>query len=300
MVNFEAGNWNGLRHMDKWKVENVAALLEECGRVALSMSAAPESEFKGDRSLVTAADRAIEAMLSKEFDRPGEGIFLIGEETISSRDEAYQRAALERTAWIVDPIDGTALFAHGVPLWGISVALAEGGVIREGAIFMPAIGEMLVSCSGSALHGDCGSRAAEWNFPKSLAPMKRPESSFDDGGIVGLSQRMAKKGVFKGANPVQALCSCVYSTASLATGRHLSYVLGAKIWDVAGSLPFLKALGFAGRLQDGTDVMTLSIDSQRYLLDFNSPKAWSVKGHLILAPGEEALSEVMSRCEFPG
>ncbi|MEV7631074.1 inositol monophosphatase family protein [Microbacterium sp. NPDC089318] len=86
---------------------------------------------KADRSHVTDADlateRAIRELLAAE--RPDDGIF--GEEYGAEGDTHRQ--------WIIDPIDGTANFLRGVPLWGTMIALAIDGVPRVGVVSMPAL-----------------------------------------------------------------------------------------------------------------------------------------------------------------
>lgn len=90
-----------------------------------------EVSTKADRSHVTDADlateRAIRAVLQQE--RPDDGIF--GEE--------YGATGDSRRQWIIDPIDGTANFLRGVPLWGTMIALAVDGVPQVGVVSMPAL-----------------------------------------------------------------------------------------------------------------------------------------------------------------
>lgn len=88
--------------------------------------------LKADRSHVTDADlateRAIRAILQVE--RPEEGI--LGEEFGSEGDTRRQ--------WIIDPIDGTANFLRGVPMWGTMISLAVDGAPKVGVVSMPALG----------------------------------------------------------------------------------------------------------------------------------------------------------------
>src|SRR5690606_34282090 len=88
--------------------------------------------LKADRSHVTDADlateRALRAILQSE--RPDDGI--LGEE--------YGTEGQTHRQWIIDPIDGTANFLRGVPLWGTMIALAVDGVARVGVVSMPALG----------------------------------------------------------------------------------------------------------------------------------------------------------------
>jgi len=100
-----------------------------------------EIESKKDGSPVTEADRSTEVLAREwvESRFPGDGI--VGEEFGSSRPDAQRQ-------WIIDPIDGTKSFVHGVPLWGTLVAVMAGESVLAGAAFFPAIGEMIVAGAG--------------------------------------------------------------------------------------------------------------------------------------------------------
>jgi histidinol-phosphatase len=109
-------------------------------------------ELKADGSPVTAADRAAEQAAREWVDRffPGDGV--LGEELGEVRASATRR-------WIVDPIDGTRSFVHGVPLWGSLAALCEGETVLSGAAYFPAIGESIAAAPGAGCWWN-GSRSA--------------------------------------------------------------------------------------------------------------------------------------------
>jgi len=89
-------------------------------------------ETKPDRTPVTDADRAVEQALRAALreSRPRDAI--LGEEYGGSREAGRQ--------WILDPIDGTANFLRGVPVWGTLIALAIDGVPVVGVVSAPAMG----------------------------------------------------------------------------------------------------------------------------------------------------------------
>jgi histidinol phosphatase-like enzyme (inositol monophosphatase family) len=98
-------------------------------------------EFKGDGSPVTAADRAAETV-AREWIRaqfPGDGI--LGEEFGIENESASRR-------WVLDPIDGTKSFIHGVALWGTLVAVVEGERVLAGAVYAPPTNEMVSAAPG--------------------------------------------------------------------------------------------------------------------------------------------------------
>ena len=87
---------------------------------------------KPDRTPVTDADQAVERLLRERIEaaRPNDAI--LGEEYGGEREPGRQ--------WILDPIDGTANFLRGVPVWGTLIALAVDGVPQVGVVSSPALG----------------------------------------------------------------------------------------------------------------------------------------------------------------
>ena len=89
-------------------------------------------ETKPDRTPVTDADRAVEARLRDLIasHRPNESV--IGEE--------FANTSLNERVWIIDPIDGTANYLRGVPIWASLIALRVNGEIVTSVVSAPAMG----------------------------------------------------------------------------------------------------------------------------------------------------------------
>jgi myo-inositol-1(or 4)-monophosphatase len=87
-------------------------------------------EYKGDVDLVTEADRASEAFLSERLRARWPEFGVLGEEGTRSDMDADHR-------WLVDPLDGTTNFAHGYPVFCISIALVRGEEILAGFLYDP-------------------------------------------------------------------------------------------------------------------------------------------------------------------
>ena len=96
---------------------------------------------KRDNTPVTEADREAEALIRRRLAdvRPDHGV--IGEEHGVHLPGA-------RFKWVVDPIDGTKAFIHGVPLFGTLLALLDNGKPVVGVIHMPALGESVWAAKG--------------------------------------------------------------------------------------------------------------------------------------------------------
>ena len=100
---------------------------------------------KPDRTPVTDADQAVERVIRATLSasRPEDDIF--GEEMGTDSNTIGARPGRQ---WIIDPIDGTAGFLRGLPIWGTLVALAIDGVPVVGAISAPALGKRWFGATG--------------------------------------------------------------------------------------------------------------------------------------------------------
>src|SRR5262249_60937858 len=88
--------------------------------------------LKGPANFVSAADRRAEEILYEELSKARPGYGFLGE-------EGGRREGTDKTnTWIVDPLDGTTNFLHGIPQFGISIALERDGVIVAGRSYNPA------------------------------------------------------------------------------------------------------------------------------------------------------------------
>ncbi len=117
-------------------------LADEAGEIALGFFRGRfEIHEKADRTPVTEADLAIEAMIrARVHDRfPGDGV--LGEEGGAEGGG--------RRRWVIDPIDGTKNFADGVQVWGTLIALAVDDHPVVGVASAPALGERYEASKGS-------------------------------------------------------------------------------------------------------------------------------------------------------
>lgn len=98
-------------------------------------------ELKDDNSIVTDADRAAEELIRAQLSRTRSRDQVIGEE-FGSQGESNRK-------WIIDPIDGTANFARGVPVWATLIALEEDGEVVVGVVSAPALNRRWLAAVGA-------------------------------------------------------------------------------------------------------------------------------------------------------
>jgi myo-inositol-1(or 4)-monophosphatase len=102
---------------------------------ALLANARPdEIRSKGNpRDLVTEWDVRTEELIRGVLEARAPGVPILGE-------EGGETGGAHELRWLVDPIDGTVNFAHGLPIWSISIALERNGEPEIGLVAAPALG----------------------------------------------------------------------------------------------------------------------------------------------------------------
>lgn len=115
-------------------------------------------ENKADGSPVTLADKGAEQAVRKLVENKRRGDGFVGEEYGELTPDGTDRR------WIMDPVDGTAAFARGIPTWSSMIAMQEGGRTKLAAIAMPEVNHIWLAGEGHGawridLHGGFALRA---------------------------------------------------------------------------------------------------------------------------------------------
>jgi myo-inositol-1(or 4)-monophosphatase len=97
---------------------------------------------KGPANFVSAADHRAEETLFRELSksRPGYGFLMEERGEVAGVDKSHR--------WIVDPLDGTTNFLHGIPLFAISIGLEREGELIAGVVYNPASDELFMAEKG--------------------------------------------------------------------------------------------------------------------------------------------------------
>lgn len=205
----------------------------------------PETSTKSDGSYVTVADRRTESYLREQIAKrfPMDGV--LGEEEGELQGSSGRR-------WIVDPIDGTFAFVHGVPFYGVLIALEIEQELSVGVINIPALGEIVSAARGLGcfLNGEPArvSNTAELKDALLLATDFTACARYGFGRAAELLQARAKTSRTWG--------DC-YGYVLVATGRAdvmLDPVMN--LWDCAPMLPIMEEAG--GTFTDWRGVKTAS------------------------------------------
>jgi myo-inositol-1(or 4)-monophosphatase len=122
------------------------AIAREAGELLMGYFARHvKIEYKGDVDLVTEADRASEALIIDRLQARFPRHDVMGE-------EGARRETGSEYKWYVDPLDGTTNFAHGFPVFCISMGLEYKGQVVAGVVYDPTRGEMFSAEKGSGAY----------------------------------------------------------------------------------------------------------------------------------------------------
>lgn len=191
---------------------------------------------KGPGDFVTRADREAEATIREDLmlARPSYGFW--GEEGGEQDGEDPTRR------WIVDPLDGTTNFLHGLPHWAVSIALEHKGAIVAGVIYDPVKDEMFYAEKGfgafvneSRLRVSGRNRMSECLFATGL-----PWSGRSD--LPETLQDLAR--ILPACAGVRRFGAASLDLAYVAAGRYDGFwERRLKAWDIAAGIVILKEAG---------------------------------------------------------
>lgn len=196
-------------------------------------------ELKGDLSPVTAADRGAEELLRAliERDFPGDGI--LGE-------EFGERAGTSGYRWILDPVDGTKSFVHGVPLFGTLIGLEHNDQPVLGVCRLPALNEVVYAAVGGGAWWQRGDAAPSRAQVTRTSDLSQALFSYTAVELFDKTDRRATFEEFaKSCSATRAWGDC-YGHILVATGRaDLMVDPIMNIWDCAPLVPILRESGGA-------------------------------------------------------
>lgn len=228
--------------------EALLATIGAAGELAKRLFSNPSGvRLKGKQDFITAADGEVERMIVERLGARFPGDAFLGEEGGASGNVSGD------AIWVIDPIDGTANFAHGIPHFCVSIAFMSGGELVLGAIAAPMYGEVYRARLGrGAFLNNRAMRVAEITNPKLAMfelgwSVRRPVRAY-----TSLVERVLATGaIFLRAG------SGALGLAYVAAGRTHGYCeLHINSWDaLAGILLVREAGGWTNDFLGGDGLM---------------------------------------------
>jgi myo-inositol-1(or 4)-monophosphatase len=213
-----------------------ATIAREAGRLLKSkLNDRHTIDFKGEIDIVTEADRMSEALILSAIRRRYPGHDILAEESSATKNGSSFR-------WIIDPLDGTTNYAHGYPVFCVSIALEIEGEICLGVVFNPMLDEMFIAekGGGATLNGRNLSVSETANLSHSLLATGFPyDIREDDNNNINYFTEMARK-----AQAIRRAGSAALDLAYVAAGRFDGFwELKLAPWDTAAGCLLVQEAG---------------------------------------------------------
>jgi myo-inositol-1(or 4)-monophosphatase len=204
---------------------------------------------KGPANFVTAADHKAEDVIFKELTkaRPGYGFLMEERGEIAGADKSHR--------WIVDPLDGTTNFLHGIPMFSISIGLEREGQLVAGVVYNPIHDELFAAEKGKGAFLNDKRRlrvAARKTIADAVVATGIPHRGRP--GHPGFLKEMET--VMREVTGIRRTGSAALDLAWTAAGRFDGYwERNLKPWDLAAGLVILREAGGVATDIDGGERM---------------------------------------------
>lgn len=239
-----------------------------------------------EHDLVTEVDKGTETLIRKLIQTYFPTHSILGEEGVAPGAEASARAVESvmdaEYVWVIDPIDGTTNFVHGLPFYSVSIALAHRGEVIVGVVYDPSRDELFVAekDKGAYLRGRRITVSQEDRLADSLIGTGFPADR--------------EKALPRALTQLSAVAPRVRNVRNAGSAAlHLAYVAAGRLtgfweenlnaWDIAAGMLLVKEAG--GRVTD--------MDGSPYSLRVRNVAASNGRIH-------DELLNVLQRSTLPG
>ncbi|MCX7819345.1 MAG: hypothetical protein N2652_09070 [Kiritimatiellae bacterium] len=216
-------------------------LLEVCVQAVRAAGAHARANRRRRRETVEVAPHDVKLALDVESQAAAAEVIrrrypahaLLGEERGLDESGEYR--------WVIDPIDGTVNFSHGLPYWASSVAVQFRGRTVAGAVWLPDLDELYtVTASGPARCNETPIRVSEeTELVRSIVYTGMIEQEGDEGVSLRVTERLASA-----VRKLRVLGSAAAELCYVAAGRGEGYVeTRIHVWDVAAGALLVERAG---------------------------------------------------------
>jgi myo-inositol-1(or 4)-monophosphatase len=204
---------------------------------------------KGPADLVTQADLASQEVVRKTVLGAFPDHCLLGEES----EPGARTSERAEYRWIVDPLDGTTNYVHGVPHYCVSLALERNGRLLVGAVYDPVLDECFsaVDGGGARLNGQPIRVSGVSQASEALAAVGFPYNVQSDAPDLRLFMEMLPR-----CQAIRRTGSSALNLCYLAAGRFdLYWSYSTHVWDVAAGVLIVREAGGIVTSPDGGEFM---------------------------------------------
>lgn len=253
-------------------LESVKTAAREAGQLLLEMQGYVKAREKGRADLVTEADVASQAKIQSRLAADFPKIHFVGEESDPSE---HVQPTNNELYWIVDPLDGTTNYVHGMDNYSVSIALCRGGETLLGAIYDPNRDLMFAAIDGVGAWKNHG--------PLAVSSTERVEDALVAASFSAHVPRDSPEigrflAVLPHAQAIRRMGSAALNLCYVSTGQLDAYwATSLKLWDAAAGLLIVKEAGGHVLAIDGT---AFQLSDPRFVVAATAPLAQRLVGLL--------------------
>ncbi len=224
-----------------------AALAAECGKSAVETFGQHRARRKSDGTLVTKTDEQIDRLISTRISEAYPSHAILSEERTTIYDPK------DTFTWVVDPLDGTTNFTHGLPIWGVSIALLHNGHPVIGVLDFPLLNEQYQAALGQG--------ATRLGVLIATSPITQA----DDEQFIVKCTRTER--LYRLTTPLKPriLGSAAYHLCKVADGTALAGIeTTPKVWDLAAAWLIVREAGGVVVTAAGEPIFPLADERRDY------------------------------------
>ena len=191
---------------------------------------------KGPGDFVTKTDKKVEEILIEELEKARPGYNFLAEEGGTTKEKKSE------FTWIIDPIDGTTNFMHGIPHFAISIGLEKSGELIAGIIFDPIKNEMFYAEKGRGAYlNNSRIRVSSRNIVNDSVALTGGPAFAENNKQKFFEEYIAMSNQF---HQVRKLGSAALDLVYVAAGRaEIFWHKNLKYWDIAAGIIIVKESG---------------------------------------------------------
>lgn len=222
--------------------------------------------------LVTAADLAAESLITEQLRQAFPTALILGEEAVAAEPSLCDQLEDAEMAIIIDPVDGTWNYAHGLALFGVILAVTRYGMPIYGLLYDPVIDDWIISGDDAAT---CYASQRNSRKLRLLTTMPdRKTGGYVPLGFLPASHRPRVAALWPQVGRINSLrCSC-HEFRMLAQG-YVDFVLSTRLtpWDHAAGVLVVQQAGGVAKMLDGS--VYSATQRNGYLLSARNTRAWT-------------------------
>ncbi|MBN1783937.1 MAG: hypothetical protein JW812_03145 [Alphaproteobacteria bacterium] len=252
--------------------------MKEAGVIALSYQENITHQEKADKSLVTEADLKLSQLFTEKMAHlvANGNHTIIDEEDLKDLKTIFEEIDEKEFTWIIDPIDGTKAYFHGMPFWAIAIGVFKNKKPYLGAIYMPGFNELIYTDSEKTYLVN-----APFTQKEQKKVLNKKYKKLRSNNMITASLHNFPTAFDTSKISIMDCYGSYAMTYNILANRTVGSFIGrdCKLWDIAASAPIAQNLGLSiFNTQTNKKLINLN--------DFDITENWKFKDFMLICHEE--------------